>query len=56
MKWETRGADMDICGKCGVVMTPKERKTKRGTYVYSECPKCGDKTKSFNKDKLLRAG
>lgn len=51
---------MNICGKCGVAMLPREKKRKfRGkvrTYVYDECPSCGDKTKSYDKDDLLRAG
>lgn len=47
---------MNICGKCGVAMTPKERKRGDKIYLYDECPKCGAKTKSYEKERLLRAG
>lgn len=47
---------MNICGKCGLVMKSKERKIKDKIYLYDECLKCGSKTKSYEKNKLLRAG
>jgi DNA-directed RNA polymerase subunit M/transcription elongation factor TFIIS len=45
-----------ICGKCGQAMRFKEKIWRGKTYVYYECEKCGNKTKSENKDNLLNAG
>lgn len=46
---------MTICGKCGIVMKSKEKIWRGKIYIYEECPKCGDKTKSYNKEKLLNS-
>ena len=50
------GKVIEICGKCGTVMKYKEKIWRGETYVYFECPKCKNKTKSENKDRLLNAG
>ena len=47
---------MDICGVCGFVMTKKEKIWRGKRYIYSECDKCGVRTKSFCVDDLERAG